>query len=325
LVHGPTPVVRNPRLAERFGLDLWIKRDDATAGAEAGNKLRKLEYLIGDAELAAADTVVTCGALQSNHVRSTALVCASRGLRCVAVLWADHDNLFPPASGNAMLSRMAGADIRLACGATAAQRRDALEAACDEQRARGRHPYLIPEGGSNGLGALGYVEAMRELREQIRLGLAGGRAFDWVVTACGSGGTAAGLALGAVRHQVAGAVLAVSVGPDDEELRARVAEIVRDCRALDPSLSEAAPVTFERGAVGPGYGRSTAPQRRFMVELARGYGLISDPVYVGKALFGLAGWIHEHALAGSGARVLFVHTGGLAGLLAQGSVLQDAL
>jgi D-cysteine desulfhydrase len=133
------------------------------------------------------------------------------------------------------------------------------------------------------------------------------------------------LALGAARYQVAGAVLAVSVVPDDGELRARVAEIVRECNALDPSLSEAAPVTFERGAAGPGYGRSTAPQRRFMVEFARGYGLISNPVCVGKALFGLAGWVHGHALAGSGARVLFVHTGGLAGLLAEGSVLQDAL
>jgi D-cysteine desulfhydrase len=326
LVHGPTPIVKRRALDEAFGIDLWIKRDDATGGPEAGNKVRKLEFLLGDALARGADTVITCGGLQSNHARATAIVCAALGLKCVLLLRVDDPSTTPlPCEGNVLLDRMVGAEVRLVSHAEYAQRGPLMESVAIELRDRGKHPYVVPEGGSNGLGSLGYVECMREVAAQMRRGLAGGEGpFDVVVHACGSGGTAAGVALGAARFGVAARVRAIAVCDDAAYFEKTVARIVLESRAWDRNLGEAAPVVVDDRAKGPGYGVSSALQRETIVSVARTAGLILDPVYTGKAMHGLKAAIERGDVA-RGSRVLFLHTGGLPGLLAQGATFAEEL
>jgi D-cysteine desulfhydrase len=319
LVHGPTPIQKRRGLDELLGVDLWIKRDDATGGAEAGNKLRKLEWLLGDALARGADTVVTCGGLQSNHARATALMCASVGLACVLLLRvADPPRTQLPRDGNVLLDRLAGAEIRLISHDDYARRGAIMESVAIDLRDRGKHPYVVPEGGSNGLGALGYVECMREIAGQMECGLAGGRTpFDVVVHACGSGGTAAGVALGASQFQVAASVRAMAVCDDAAYFEKVVARIVSEARSWDSALSDPAPIVVDDRSKGPGYAVSSLDQRETIVRVARASGLVLDPVYCGKAMHGLKAAVERGDVA-RGSRVLFLHTGGLPGLLAQG-------
>jgi D-cysteine desulfhydrase len=334
LVHGPTPLVRRDALDARLGVELWIKRDDATGGAESGNKVRKLEFLLADALAKKATVVLTCGGIQSNHARATALVCAQLGLRCVLFLRVlegptstEHAAAKSalPDGGNVLLDRLAGAEIRLITPADYAERASVMESAALALAREGERPYVIPEGGSNGRGALGYVEAMREVRGQMDLGLGGGRApFDLVVHACGSGGTAAGVVLGAARFEVARKVRAVAVCDDEAYFTHVVRRIIGEARAIDPELGAEAELTVDDRAKGPSYGVMSADQKRLLAEIVRKTGLVLDPVYTGKAMYGLVQAIDRGEVE-KGARVLFVHTGGLPGLLAQGKELEEVL
>jgi D-cysteine desulfhydrase len=318
LVHGPTPLVKRPALDAWLDVDLWIKRDDATGGAEAGNKVRKLEYLLADAVRRSADTILTCGGIQSNHARATALACASLGLRCILFLRVDDPRTAVlPRTGNVLLDRLAGAEIRFVSREEYAQRGAVMEAAAAELRSAGRSPYVVPEGGSNGLGSLGYVRCVREVAEQLRAGLAGGKPFDVVVHACGSGGTAAGIALGAARFEVARRVRAFAVCDDAAYFERVIGRIVDEARAWDATLGDPAELVVDDSAKGPAYAVSTAEQRETLARVARTSGLVLDPVYTGKAMHGLVAAVERGDVA-RGSRVLFVHTGGLPGLLAKG-------
>ena len=327
LAHLPTPLQRPRRLVEATGIDLWVKRDDMTGGAEAGNKIRKLELLLGEALSLECDTVITCGGLQSNHARATALLAASLGLRAVLFLRSNDPDLTAeslPLEGNVLLDRLAGADIRLISPETYRDRDRVMDEAAEELKSEGHRPYVIPEGGSNGLGALGYVEAMGELRRQIDLGLAGGKPFDAVVHACGSGGTAAGVALGASLYGVAREVYAMAVCDDARTFEERIQSIIAEARTLDRRLPDPARLVVDDSAKGSAYAVSTPEQRARIAEVARLSGLVLDPVYTGKAYSGLV----DLAAAGgplSGKRILFLHTGGLPGLLAQGASFADAV
>ncbi|MCL2450909.1 MAG: pyridoxal-phosphate dependent enzyme, partial [Polyangiaceae bacterium] len=253
----------------------------------------------------------------SNHARATALTCAALGLRCLLVLRTTHPERGERAlRGNLALDRLAGAEIRLVSPAEYAQRAAVMESLAIELRDRGSRPYVIPEGGSNGLGALGYVECMREVRRQLDLRLADSKAaFDVVVHACGSGGTAAGVALGAAKFGVAETVRAVAVCDDAAYFERVIAGIVREARAWDGSLGPPAPITIDEEARGPAYAVASPEQRANIVRAARA-GVVLDPVYTGKALHGLWAAVERGAIP-RGARVLFIHTGGLPGLLAQ--------
>jgi D-cysteine desulfhydrase len=326
LVHGPTPIVKRRGLDEMLGIDLWIKRDDATGGAEAGNKVRKLEYLVADALSRRADAIVTCGGLQSNHARATALVCASLGLACVLVLRVADPSRAPlPRDGNVLLDRLAGAEIRLVSHEEYARRAAVMESVAADLRDRGKRPYVVPEGGSNGIGALGYVECMRETAVQIGHGLVGKKApFDLVVHACGSGGTAAGVVLGAARFDVAKSVRAMAVCDDAAYFEKTIARIVGEARSWDGSLGDPAPFVVDDRAKGPAYAVSSRVQRETIVRVARASGLVLDPVYGGKAMHGLKEAVDRGDVP-RGARVLFLHTGGLPGLLAQGESFGEEL
>ncbi len=324
LAHLPTPLQKYPALDARLACDVWVKRDDMTGGAEAGNKLRKLELLLARALHDGADTVLTCGGIQSNHARATALACARLGLRCVLFLRVADLNALLPEGGNVLLDRLAGAEIHR-ISAAQYQERDALMADAARTLARiGRRPFVVPEGGSNGLGALGYVRAMREVREQLSLGLGGGMPYDVVIHACGSGGTAAGVALGARAYGVARRAIAMAVCDDAAYFRRRVDGILAEARAILPALPSEAPSEVDDHARGPAYGVASAEQRRLIVAVARSTGLVFDPVYTGKALHGLA-LARARGDVPLGARVLLLHTGGLPGLLAQAEELVSDL
>jgi D-cysteine desulfhydrase len=346
LVHGPTPIERFEPHGGAFALsevELWIKRDDMTGGACAGNKIRKLEHLLAHAKEREANHVITCGGLQSNHARATALLAAQLGMRSTLLLrtedfGAERRSLRSPSAahpvggtdvnlpvtGNVLLDRLAGAEIRLITPAEYAEREAHMSTVAAEIAALGGKPYVIPEGGSNGLGALGYVDAMHEVKTQLDAGLGGRKPFDVIVHACGSGGTSAGIALGARRWEVAERVRSVVVCDDANHFRNVVEKIVRQAMAHGDLDAGPAAIDFDENARGPRYGVMSDEQRAFLVRVARASGLVLDPVYTGKAFFGLDAAVERGEIP-RGSRVLFVHTGGLPGLLAAGDAFAGEL
>ncbi|MFI5296858.1 MAG: 1-aminocyclopropane-1-carboxylate deaminase/D-cysteine desulfhydrase [Polyangiales bacterium] len=326
LAHLPTPLLKVRALDDRLGCDVWIKRDDATAGAEAGNKIRKLELLLADALARGCDTVITCGGVQSNHARATALLAARLGLRCVLLLRVSDVAEPLPKTGNVLLDLLAGADIRRITADEYRARDQRMYDVAQSLAIAGRKPYVIPEGGSNGLGAIGYVLAMRELRGQIDAGLAGNapkdRPFDVIAHACGSGGTAAGVLLGAHTYRIAARAIAFAVCDDAATFSRRIAGIARDACAIVPSLDAAQTPHVDDHARGPAYGVASDEQRALLADIARTSGVVLDPVYTGKAMHGLALAVRRGDVA-LGSRVLFIHTGGLPGLLAAGDAFDD--
>ena len=310
LAHLPTPITHHPELDRLVGCEVWVKRDDMSAGVAAGNKIRKLEYLLFDALERGARCLITCGGVQSNHARATAVVAREHGLSAELFLRTDDPTAAHALTGNLLLDRLVGAEVHFIDHQAYASRDELLAAHARKLRERGISAYVIPEGGSNGLGSLGYVDAMAEVRAQLDAGIAGGAPFDAVAHACGSGGTAAGVALGARLHGVADRALAFAVCNDSAYFAAVVARISDEARALVPTLpADVAPLIYDAWK-GPAYAVPSEAQVRFILEVARTTGLLFDPVYTGKALYGLA------QLTPKPRRVLFLHTGGLPGLLA---------
>ncbi len=325
LAHLPTPLWQNAALSELLSTELWVKRDDMSAGAEAGNKIRKLEYLLAEALQQGATHVITCGAVQSNHARATALLARGLGLSATLLLRAKDPSDPGPETGNLALDRLVGAECRFISPAQYAERRSLLAQVADELQSRGERPYVIPEGGSNGLGAIGYFEGMREIREQLETGLGPGltdsstHGFDLVVHACGSGGTAAGISLGAGIYGVAQHTAVIAVCDDVDYFTTVVGEIERQAREYVPVLTRSSDMRVFDQFKGPAYGVPSAEQRAFIREVAECCGLIVDPVYSGKALWGLRELLRDPERWGLGfvpRKVLFIHTGGLPGLLA---------
>jgi D-cysteine desulfhydrase len=320
LARLPTPIEHSDALDRLVGAETWVKRDDLTAAGAAGNKIRKLEYLLADALAENATTLVTCGGQQSNHARATALLAAELGLRSVLLLRTASPEEPPPVVGNLMLDYLVGAEVRFITPAQYRERDALLASVAKELEGSGKRPYVIPEGGSNGLGALGYVDAMGEVRRQLDEGACGAlREFDAVAHACGSGGTSAGVALGVSRFGVARTSHAVAVCDDRAYFDAAIARIVAEAVAIDDTLDASARPVVHDAFKGPAYGLASAEQLAFIVEVARKTGLLFDPVYTGKALFGLS------RLEPKPGRALFLHTGGLPGLLAQSDVLEPLI
>lgn len=314
LCHLPTPLEPLPRLTEALGGPrLHVKRDDCTGLAAGGNKARKLEFILAEALAQGADTLVTIGARQSNHVRQTAAAAAKRGLSCEAIL-VDRVRYVSPryeSSGNALLTPLLGANVtRVPADAGG----EALLRRADEVRAQGRAPYVVPMGGSNALGALGYVSCALELSVQAR---EAGVRLDHVVVASASAGTQAGLLVGLSSVAEGARVHGISVyDADVQRQRERVrslAEETAELLGIEAVARDA--VVVEGGYLGEDYGLPTEAMREAVRLVARSEGLLLDPVYTGKAMAGLIGLIragafspHEH--------VVFLHTGGLPGLFA---------
>jgi D-cysteine desulfhydrase family pyridoxal phosphate-dependent enzyme len=310
IAHLPTPLEMLPRLTAYLGgPQLWAKRDDQTGLATGGNKTRKLEFLVAEALAQGADTLVTCGAAQSNHARQTAAAAARFGLACTLVLRGEPP---PQAQGNLLLDELLGAEIVWA-GADDLTAR--LEETADALRSRGRRPYVVPYGGSNPVGVCGYVAAMEELLAQAaQMGLS----FDHIVLASSSGGTQAGLTVAARALGYRGRILGISVDLPADPLRRRMAELATATADYLGLPLAFAPEDFavEDGYRGGGYGVISDLEREAIRLLARTEGLLLDPVYTGRAFGGLIDLIRRGVFSPQ-ERVLFWHTGGVAGLFAR--------
>jgi D-cysteine desulfhydrase family pyridoxal phosphate-dependent enzyme len=303
----PTPLMEAPRLAAALGLDrLLVKRDDNTGLALGGNKARKLEYLVAAATREGADILLTLGAPQSNHCRCTAAAASIAGLDAHLVF---NGRPVEEVQGNLLLDRLLGATWSFSPDRPAAER--VLELA-EELRAAGRKPYVIPGGGSNGLGALGYVRCALELAGQLA---ERGERARYVVCAGGSCGTLSGLTLGLALAESEAQVAAVSISNSIPDRVAKAREIMAEsCEQLDLALPDAAPEIWG-GYVGSGYGMPTELSTRALETAARTEGLVLDPVYTAKALGGLIGEI-EAGRVKHDDLVVFVHTGGTPALFA---------
>lgn len=318
LCHAPTPVWHSRALDALLGFELWVKRDDMTSGAAAGNKIRKLEYLLADALGQGATRVITCGGLQSNHARATAILARELGVGALLFLRTKEPATPPAAVGNLLLDRLVGAEIRLITPEQYRSRAELMAAAAAALRAQGERPYIIPEGGSNGLGSFGYLSAVEELFDQQAAGDLP-EAFDLLAFACGSGGTAAGIGLGLTRFpSVAERGAAFAVCDDRAHFERAISAIVSEAQDLDTTLATPTTLDIHDEFKGPAYGVASQEQLDFIARVARVSGLLLDPTYTGKALFGLS------RLARKPHRALFVHTGGLPGLLAESDVMAAA-
>ena len=310
LARLPTPIIPLESLSREFGVNLFVKRDDLTGAALSGNKVRKLEYLLAGALEAEADVVLTCGAAQSNHCRATAVAARRLGLdvelflRGLAEADETRGNLFLGGLMAATLHHLSDEDYR--------RRDDLMRERAEELAGLGRQAWIIPEGGSNALGALGYVRCMEEIARQAHAQNLG---FDVIVCAVGSGGTLAGLAAGAERHGFQGRILGVPVCRDHLPLLERVNAILEELREdMLPDLKAHVPEeALLLGHAGLGYGRATDEELARIKDVAVMTGLILDPVYTNKAFEGLLRIIRE-GIAPPESSVLLLHTGGIFGL-----------
>jgi L-cysteate sulfo-lyase len=312
--HGPTPFEYAPRLSNFLDTQLFIKRDDCTGLAGGGNKTRKLEYLLADAKNKQADTLITIGGLQSNHARQTAAAAAKFGFACELVLQDVagtpktnyHDN------GNMLLDQLCGAQIHLLrlqqdCSAYAAELMARLTS-------EGKRPYLIPIGGSNVIGSLGYVRCALEILQQLRNE---NQTIDQIVLATGSAGTQAGLLAGLIMAGSAIPVLGICVSRSGVAQQTLVSGLLQELLSylgLDPALAEGR--VFANGDYyGEGYGMATASMVSAVKQCAQLEGLLLDPVYTGKGMAGLIDLCQQGVIA-QGSRQMFLHTGGSPGLFA---------
>lgn len=314
LARLPTPIEPLPRLSAHLGgARLYVKRDDLTGLGLGGNKLRKLEFLLAEALAEGADTILTVGALQSNHARQTAAACAKLGLACELILRRSQRTTEAYLhSGNALLDRLFGAQVKLI--AAQESREEAMARRADELRAAGRKPRCIPVGGSCTTGDLGYAACAQEVLAQAQ---AAGIEPAALILATGSGGTQAGLLAGLHALGAALPVVGIAVEGTRAEQEALVfgqaAETARVLGAGTPLPRENVVVLDEYA--GAGYARPTEAMREALRLAAAQEGLVLDPVYTGKAFAGLIDLVRAGRWK-SGQAVLFVHTGGQPGLFA---------
>ncbi|MBV4487768.1 D-cysteine desulfhydrase [Pseudomonas sp. SWRI153] len=312
LLNTPTPLEKLERLSAWLGREVYIKRDDLTPLAMGGNKLRKLEYLAADALAQGADTLITAGALQSNHVRQTAALAARLGLGCVALLENSlgTDNRDYTGNGNRLLLDLFETGVELVDNLDNAD--EQLAALATRLRSNGKKPYLVPIGGSNALGALGYVRAGLELAEQIKQT---GLDFAAVVLASGSAGTHSGLALALSEALPQLQVIGVTVSRSDEDQRPKVQGLAeRTAELLGVELPTSFNVELWDEYFGPRYGEPNAGTLAAVKLLAGQEGLLLDPVYTGKAMAGLLDGIGRQRF--DEGPIIFLHTGGALALFA---------
>ncbi len=322
LCHAPTPLEFMPNLTKALGgPQLWIKRDDCTGVAMGGNKNRKLEYLMGEALAQGATHIVTQGALQSNHVRQTAAVCAKLGLKCTALLEhrVDTNSVEYLEGGNVLLDHLLGINIEYRAGGTDMQA--ALEDAGAKLSAAGEKVYLIPGGGSNAVGAMGYVHVALELLAQANeIGLR----IDRLVHATGSAGTQAGLVAGFEALNAGIRVLGIGVRAPKDRQEAVVHKLAEATAArLGIASIRREAVEANCDYVGAGYGQPTPGMVEAVTMFARSEAIFLDPVYSGKGAAGLIDLIRKGYFTAE-ENVVFLHTGGQVGLFAYRDALVPA-
>lgn len=312
---GQTPLERLSRLSEILGgPGIFIKRDDLLGLAAGGNKTRKLEFLVADALAQGADTLITCGAVQSNHCRLTLAAAVKERLKCRLVLEERVPNSYnPKASGNNLLFHMMGVEkVKVAPGGSDMMKE--MQAVADEVTAEGRKPYIIPGGGSNPIGALGYVACAKEILAQT---FDKGLKIDRVVCASGSAGTHAGLVSGFYGTNSDISVIGVNVSRTKEVQEGIVYDLVRKTAGhlgIKGKIPRETVLCFG-DYVGPGYSLPTPEMTAAVKLVARAEAILLDPVYTGKAMAGLLDLVRK-GYFDKEENVLFVHTGGSPALYA---------
>jgi D-cysteine desulfhydrase len=312
----PTPVHHFPRLSEQFGINLFIKRDDLTESVASGNKLRKMEYVLYDAVKQSADTLATCGGIQSNHCRAVAWIAAKTGLNCILLLRGEKPQAL---LGNHLIDCLLGAETRFFSKDEFQNINEIGNQVCDELAEKGNKPYYIPMGASIATGSLGYVRMVKELMED-------NQTFDHMYVALGSGGTLAGILLGCQYFKYPGKIHGIAVCDDIPYFTTELNRIQQEFEthyniSLDLSDSEQ---VMDDNYVGIGYALNTEDELRTLKKLAETEGLILDPVYTLKAFIGMIDHIQKGIIK-PGEKVLFLHTGGHYGLFPKSDELGNVL
>ena len=305
LALAPTPLLKLDRLSRRLGVELHIKRDDLTGLLESGNKVRKLEFLVGDALQQGADTLITCGTLQSNCCRAVSAVAARLGMRAVLALRGERPAAY---DGNLLLDRLLGAEVRYSSDADFDRAGDVMATLAAEVRERGGRPYVIPESGSNEIGALGYLECAVELAEQIHHGAP---RFDAVVMSAFTGGSHAGLLMGKQLAGLPGEIVGVPIALPAERVREHVAHTMGAAiQRYGFAIEVPKTVHLLDGFQGPGRAAVTDAELELIVGIAHDEGVLFDPVYTAKGFRALVETL-AHDPKALGQQVCFIHTGGL--------------
>lgn len=307
----PTKIEKLERLSKKLGgPNIFIKRDDQTGMEISGNKVRKLEFAVKEALDQGCNLLVTCGGIQSNHARATAAVAAKLGIASCLVL---RGNVEEDIEGNYFLAKVLGAKIKLITPKEYREKRmEIMKAVGEDLSKEGYKPYIIPEGASSGIGSFGYFKAMEEILDQEReMGIK----FDAVVVAVGSGGTYGGLFLGNRAMNGRGKIYGVNVCDNEEYFKSQIEQVINESfnyidRTIEFTKDE---INIIDGYVGRGYALSEPEEIEFIHQLARLEGVVLDPVYTGKAMYGLANEIKKGNFKDH-TNILFIHTGGLYGL-----------
>ena len=324
LCQAPTPLEFLPNLTKHLGgPQIWMKRDDLTGAGLGGNKVRKLEFLLGEARAQGADHIVTQGAVQSNHVRQTAAMAAKLGLRCTALLehridTNDNDYLN---SGNVLLDRLLGCEIEYRPGGTDMQA--AIDELGDKLRGGGAKPYVIPGGGSNRVGALGYAAVALELLAQAN---EQGLRIDRLVHATGSAGTQGGLVAGLTALNADIRVLGIGVRAPKDRQEANVHKLASETAEYMGVKGGVPREAVEANCdyVGTGYGHPTPGMTEAVTLVARLEGIFLDPVYSGKGMAGLIDLVRKGTFTRE-QNIVFLHTGGSPGLFGYLGHFEQAL
>ncbi len=298
LANLPTPIIKLEKLSSKYNKNIYLKRDDFTGTEVSGNKIRKLEYALADALDKGCDTIITIGAIQSNHCRATAAACAKLGLECHLLLRGNIKDV----EGNVFLDYILGANIHYV-------ERDLidmeLEKPINSLRNVGKNPYIIPIGASNSVGSYGYINAYEEiLTQEEQLGLE----FDLVSVPVGSGGTYAGLWYGNYINNENKRILGFSVSDPKEYFKEAVIEILN---GLDQEIKSFDSIEINDSYIGEGYSIATKEELEFYYHIGKMEGVVFDPAYTGKAFRGLIKEIESGNVKEE--NILFIHTGGLMG------------
>ncbi|CAJ1315825.1 D-cysteine desulfhydrase [Paenibacillus nuruki] len=311
LANLPTKIEKLERISAQLqGPSIYIKRDDQTGTELSGNKIRKLEYCIREAIDQGCDTLITCGGIQSNHCRATAAAAAKLGLKAIVVLRGHDPDTY---EGNLLLDHLLGAEVRwISSEDYRDHRMDIMHTIADEVSAKGQQAYVIPEGASSGIGAFGYFSALQEIVQQEQeLGIS----FDAVIVAVGSGGTHGGLLLAQQLLPTSHRIIGINVCDDEDYFIKAITTVIEEsAHYLDQSVTiPTEAIEIIDGYVGKGYAQSQPQELQCIKDLASLEGVILDPVYTGKAFYGLVEEIRKGTFQDL-QNILFIHTGGLYGL-----------
>jgi D-cysteine desulfhydrase len=305
LAYAPTPLLKLERLSAELGVELWVKRDDLTGLLETGNKIRKLEFLVGEAMAQRADTLITCGTLQSNCCRAVSAVAARLGLKAMLALKGA-----PPAEydGNLLLDRLLGAEVRYCTDAEWSKVDEVMQEMAGRARAAGRTPYVIPESGATVVGALGYVTCGQEIAQQVRHGAPD---FDTIVITAFSGGSQAGLLIAKQLTGLRADIVSIPIAWEAPRVRAYVSDVIEQARRRFGFAVEVPDeIRLLDGYQGAGRAEVRRDDLAMVLRVARREGIVLDPVYTAKAFGGLLNHLRQQP-GYLGRRVCFIHTGGV--------------